>query len=410
MERILLCGKLFTAEDGLVRERMAIRVVGERIAEIAPMERAAQWTGERLDWSGMFVLPGLIDAHLHVCAAGGASLVDPTQLPGSCAFDAYERARIDLMSGFTTVRDEGGQDFVDVSLRDAINRGQVEGPRMLVSGRVIGATGGHADGRFAPGMTGGDWGLIIDSPDAGRRAARYALKYGADQIKLMATGGVMSQGDEPGAQELTYEEMAAILEVVRMHGKLSSAHAHGASGIKAAVRAGVRTIEHGMLMDEECMDLMAREGTYLVPTIIAAHRIAHRGAQAGLSAGVVDKAKACLENHYLNLMKCREKGVKIGFGTDAGTPLNYHGEQAEELELMVEAGFSPLEALTSATRVNAGLLGWQDRVGTLAPGKLADLVAVAGDPLRHPGVLREVALVMKGGCLVKGGRAGAADE
>lgn len=401
MVTILHCGTLFPALNEEAQKRLAVEIVDGKISRIAPVGEAVTWQGEVIDLGEYFVMPGLIDAHVHVCAGGdGGDFDNSKTLVGTCMIDAMERAQADLDAGFTTLRDAGAQNYVDVSLRDAIEAGRISGPRMVVSGRCLGATGGHADSHFAPGFS-LDTSLIVDSPDAARRAARYNIKYGVDQIKLMATGGVLSTGDQPGAQELTEAEMRAAIEIAEMHGKLSSAHAHGAAGIKAAVRAGISSIEHGMMMDEECIELMDKHGVTLIPTIIAGYQVVEAGARMGLPPDFVDKAKRCLENLNENLQKCRAAGLLIGFGTDAGTPANPHGKQALEFSLMTQAGFRPAEALLAATRVNASLIRREHEIGAVEPGKLADLIAVKGDPLRDITAMRKVAFVMKGGEVVR---------
>lgn len=400
MATILHCGQLFTAENEQSLRNMAVMVVDGKVEKVAPIGEAAAWNGDVIDLTGKFVMPGMIDGHTHVCSSGRGSFDNAQKLIGTCVFDAMELAEKDLMAGFTTIRDEGAQNFVDVSLRDAIAQGRAKGPRMVVSGMTLGATGGHSDSHYAPQydlVTA----LIVNSPDEARRAARYTIKYGADQIKLMATGGVMSVGDEPGAQELTYEEMRAAIEIAEMHGKLSSAHAHGAAGIKAAVKAGITSIEHGMMMDDECIELMVKHGTYLIPTIIAAHQIIEEGPSIDLNPDFIEKAKRCLANHAANLERCRGAGVKIGFGTDAGTPCNYHGKQALELKLMRDVGFTPAEILLAVTRVNAQLLRMSDALGMVAPGMHADVIAMDESPLEDITAAQRVSFVMKAGIVYK---------
>ena len=401
MKTILLCGQLFTAEDERIQQNMAVLVCEQGIEAIAPIDAATAWEGERIDLTRSFVMPGLIDAHIHGCASGGNELTDLHKLIGTCVFDMLENVRADMLAGFTTLRDEGAYHFVDVSVRNAIAAGRAVGPRLLVSGLPIGATGGHADEHYAPPFDAVTASLIVDSPDAARRAARHNVKYGVDQLKLMATGGVMSLGSEPGAQELTFDEMRAVIEVAEMQGKLTSAHAHGAAGIKTAIRAGITSIEHGMMLDEECIELFVKHGTYLIPTIIAGHQIVVEGPAMKLNPATVEKSRRCLEHHAINLQKCRKAGVKIGFGTDAGTPANMHGKQALEFQLMTEVGFTPMETLLAATRVNARMIRREQSIGTLAPGKLADIIALPESPLQDITALARVQFVMVGGAVVR---------
>lgn len=401
MKKVIKCGKFFSAVDEKVMENIAITIEENRITAIGPVAAADCTGAEVIDLGDKFVMPGLIDAHTHVNMNGAPTVDTAGATVGELTINSILYAQKDLMAGFTSIRDEGAAGFSDVAVRDAINKGKIVGPRMLVSGVAVGTTGGHCDSHFAPGVVGGTFGNIIDGPDEGRRAARYTFKYGADQVKIMATGGVMSYGDEPGASELTYEEMKAILDVANSRGKLSSAHAHGAAGIKDAIRAGITSIEHGMLMDDECIDMMAEHGTYLIPTIIAAKLIVINGVASGIPDWAVAKAERCLENHHQNLLKCIKKGVKVGFGTDVGTPYNRHGEQGYEFELMVDFGFTPAQALQAATKVNATMMKWGDKVGTLEVGKLADVVAFAKSPLEDIKVMKDCAFVMKDGVVYK---------
>ena len=406
VKKVIKCGKFFSAVDDKVLENIAIVIDGNKIESVGPISGCNCDGCEVIDLSDKFVMPGLIDAHLHTLMNGEVTCMDDMgkNTIGDMTIDSMKNAQSDLMAGFTTVRDEGSYGFADIAVRDAINAGKITGPRMFVSGIPIGTTGGHCDSHYNPYITGQhSMGQVIDSPDAGRKAARYTLKYGADQIKVMATGGVMSIGDEPGAPEFTYEEMKAILDVPNSRGKISTAHAHGAEGIKIAIRAGITSIEHGMLMDEECMDMMVEHGTYLVPTIIAAERIVAMGVENGLPAEAVGKAQRCLENHGKNLEKCRAKGVKICFGTDAGTYYNRHGEQTREFGLMTEYGKFPVaECLIAATRTNAELMKWSDKVGTIEAGKLADVVAFDESPFDNIEIMNHCSFVMKDGVVYKG--------
>ena len=276
MKKVIKCGKFFSSVDESVKENIGVVIEGNKIIEIAPISDIKLADVEIIDLSDKFVMPGLIDAHMHVNLSGQTDIlpVFSGSTIGDLTLASYVNAKKDLMAGFTTIRDEGGFGFSDVALKNAINKGIVDGPRMLVSGEAIGSTGGHADSSLSPYVTGkSSLGTVIDSPDEGRKAARYNFKYGADQIKVMATGGVLSFGDDPGCPEMTFEEMKAILDVANSRGHISSAHAHGAGGIKMAIKAGITSIEHGMMMDEECIDMMVENGTYLIPTIIAANDV-----------------------------------------------------------------------------------------------------------------------------------------
>ena len=401
-KKVLKCGKFFDSMEECVKENVNVVVEGNKIVEVTtnPVDET---DAEVIDLSSKFVMPGMIDAHMHVMMNGETTaMIDMVKKrDADYAYDAMLNAQADLMAGFTTIRDEGAVGFVDISLRDAINAGKVAGPRMLVSGMAIGSTGGHADDPYRPDNKISGMAKVVDSPDQARQAARYTFKYGADQLKIMATGGVMSTGDEPGAPDLTYEEMKAALDIVKLHGKLSSAHAHGALGIKYAIKAGIQSIEHGMMMDEECMDMMVENGVYLVPTIIAAYRIVEHG--NALPAETVRKATQCLENHGRNLEMCRAKGVKIAFGTDTGTFCSPHGSQAYEFELMQKYGkFTVTESLVACTKTNAELIRWSDKVGSIEPGKLADIVAFNESPYDDISTMCRCAFVMKDGVVYKG--------
>lgn len=403
MKKLIRCGQFFSGKDETVQENMAIIIDKNKIIEVCPYHQLPTFDGEIIDLSNQFVMPGLIDAHVHINMNGEAdmmNLISHTTI-GELTLLSMNHAQKDLMAGFTTLRDEGAYGFSDVSLKNAINAGLVIGPRLLVSGMSISSTGGHGDNHLTPYMTGGSFSTIVNSPSEARKAARYTFKYGADQIKLMATGGVISFGDEPGAPELSFEEMKAALDIANSRGKLSSAHAHGAEGIKLAIRAGITSIEHGMMIDEEGIDMLAEYGVYLIPTIIAAYRIVEFGSQSGIPAWAVEKASRCLENHGTNLKKMIKKGVKIGFGSDAATPYNKHGEQGFEFELMTRYGFTPVQTLLCATKVNSELLKMNDKIGSIEVGKLADIVAFDKSPLLDIKAMTDCRFVMKDGVVYK---------
>lgn len=401
MKKIIKCGLLFSAVDETVKKDMTIVVENQKIVKVLS-QNECQDEGEIIDLSDKFVMPGLIDAHTHVCLDGSAHIDSIyNKLPGEIVLSALVQAKKDLMAGFTTIRDEGGPGFYDIALKNAIHSGLVEGPRMFVAGLGLSSTGGHADSHFAPHIQNASMGVIINGADEARKAARTNFKYGADHLKICATGGVASFGDEPGAMELTFEEMKAALDIANAKGKPSSAHAHGAKGIKAAIRAGVTSIEHGMLIDEEAMWMMKERHVYLIPTIIAAYRIIEEGQKGALPLWMVEKAQECLDQHGKNLKKMLEIGVQIGFGTDAGCPFDHHGEQAFEFELMTKYGFSPVQALLSATQVNAKLLKQQDVLGTIELGKFADVIAFDDNPLEDIRVMTKCTFVMKDGIVYK---------
>ena len=403
MKKVVLCGKLFTAENNDVQTNMAVVVEDNLITAVVPASEADTDGAEVIDLSDRFVLPGLIDGHMH-CTSNGDTREIPGYYPTSAeaTLNGVVNLKKDLLAGFTTVRDEGCNDFEDVALKKAINAGKIDGPRMITSGKCLTATGGHADSRYPYYLESGQHeSLVCDSPDAARKAARMVFKYGADQIKLMGTGGVMSMGDEPGAPEFTYEEMKAALDVANSRGRMSSVHAHGAEGMKIAIRAGIHSIEHGMLMDDEAIDMMAEHQTFLIPTIVAAKAIVENGVASGIHPENVEKAARCVANHYENLKKCLEKGVPICFGTDAGTPGNYHGTQTREFGFMQEAGLPTAYILQAATSRTARLLRMDDKIGTVEKGKLADLVAVPEDPFENIKTMENVCFVMKDGKVYK---------
>ncbi len=409
---IIKCGKFFDSVAECVKENVNVVVDGNRIVEVttAPVDET---DAKVYDFSDKFVMPGLIDSHVHIGLNGeptSAVLDMITLSDAERTIKAMLNAQASMMGGFTTLRDEGCAAFIDVALRNAINAGKIWGPRLFVSGIPIGSTGGHGDSHYRTDVSTGfladdiptsGLALIINNPDQARKAARFDVKYGVDQIKLLATGGVASIGDVPGAPDLTEEEMKAALDIANAHGRISSAHAHGAVGIKCAIRAGITSIEHGMLMDDDCIDMMAEYGVYLCPTMLAPHKIGEMS--KFLPAETVEKSRTCEKNQPAKLAKCREKGVKIVFGTDVGTFFSYHGKQAEEFELMTKnGGFSVTEALVSATKTAAEMIRWSDRIGSIEPGKFADIVAFDESPYDDITVMTRCSFVMKDGVVYKG--------
>jgi imidazolonepropionase-like amidohydrolase len=357
-----------------------------------------------IDLGDATLLPGLIDAHTHLAFASYDNWLQGT-LEGlrrtvpEKSIQATAHARATLMAGVTTVRDVGSLEYVDVGLRDAIRDGVVPGPRMLVAVHSLGARGGHCDdtgfpyGRFGaePGIEVG----IASGADSFRDAVRFQVKYGADVIKICATGGVLSLTDEVDTPQLTQEEMNAIVEEAHRLRKKVAAHAHGAEGAKVAIRAGVDSIEHGSFLDDEALRMMKERGTYLVPTLLAGEYTAGRAAVRGYPPEIEAKAKAALAARSDMFRKALRMGVKIAFGTDSA--VSPHGINAQEFGLMVGLGMKPADALRAATSAAADLLGLSKTLGTLGAGKTADVIAVPGDPLADVKVMEKVSFVMKGG-------------
>lgn len=405
MKQAIKCGKLFDSQNGKVLEDKVVIIEDKTIYDVIDLREFAQEPDmEVIDLSDKFVTPGLTDLHVHSGMNGeGNDRMDLLHhTPAELTLYSLKNVQQDLYAGFTTLRDCGSQAFVSVALRDAINKGDFEGPRMFVSGYALGSTGGHADSHYAPGVTcTAEEHPIIDGPDSARKAARFNLKNGADFLKFMSTGGVMSKGTTLGAQQLCDDEIAAIIEIANLYGVHTATHAHGTSGIKAAVRAGVTTVEHGMILDEEAIELMLEHGTYLTPTIIAAERICVKGPEMGLTPWMVEKANQALSHHEWGFRQCLEKGVPITFGTDSATPYNYHGKQGYEFELLQRFGMDPHKALVAATMTNAKVLGVDKTQGSVEKGKVADLCAWSCDPMEDVKTMQNCLFVMKEGVVVK---------
>jgi imidazolonepropionase-like amidohydrolase len=351
-------------------------------------------------------MPGFIDAHTHLSHPYFPDfrqrIIDSQRKTvAEEALDATEDLRKTLMAGFTTCRDVGSSDFLDIGLRNAVASGKIVGPRMLVATKSIGATGGHCDSgsgmRYGLRPETGVQQGVINSPDEARAAVRFNLKYGADLIKTCATGGVLSPNDEVDTPQLTQAELDALVDEAHALRKKTAAHAHGATGAKRAIRAGIDSIEHGSFMDDEALRLMKEKGTFYVPTLIAGWWIVQQVDQGKLTLSplVVAKARAAWGSVGQTFHKAVDMGVRIGFGTDAG--VYPHGMNATEFELMVEHGMKPVAALQAATSADAELLGLADRIGALEPGKLADIIAVPGDPTRDISATSKVKFVMKEG-------------
>jgi imidazolonepropionase-like amidohydrolase len=351
-----------------------------------------------IDLGDLTLLPGLIDAHTHLTMdiAGDWVTRSVRELPADAALRGARNARKTLLAGFTTVRDVGAGGFADISLMKAIDEGMVEGPRMIPSAHAIGITGGHCDDTgWAPGVNELSWrDGVADGVDEAVKAVRYQIKHGAKLIKVCATAGVLSFDATLGAQQLSDAELQAIVQEATRHGLKVAAHAHGTEGIKAAVRAGVASIEHGSMLDDEAIDLMKRRGTYLVPTAYLLTTFKFESLPPPIAAKARQVVPLAQESHR----RAIRAGVKIAFGTDAA--VYPHGDNAREFAVYVGYGMRPADALRTATLNAADLLGVTDR-GQIAVGKLADLIAVKGNPLEDVRVLQQVPWVMKGGVVVK---------
>jgi imidazolonepropionase-like amidohydrolase len=401
--------RLFDGRGDAVIPNGVVIVEGDRIKAVGsgiPIPAGARV----IDLGDSTLLPGLIDAHTHITFASTDNWLQGTidnlrRTVPEAAIRATGFARDTLLAGFTTVRDVGSAEYIDVGLREAIDDGVVPGPRILAAVHSLGARGGHCDESGFPYRRFGDEPGIEDGIASGadqfRDAVRFQVKYGADVIKICATGGVLSLADEVDTPQLTLEEMTAIVEESHRLRKRVAAHAHGAEGAKVAVRAGVDSIEHGSFLDDEALRMMKERGTYLVPTLLAGEYVAGRAAVRHYPPEIAAKAKAAVAVRSEMFRKAVKMGVKIAFGTDSA--VSPHGMNAQEFALMVDLGMAPAAALRAATSSAADLLGLAQTIGTLEPGKRADVIAVPGDPLADIKTMEKVSFVMKGGQVFRNG-------
>jgi imidazolonepropionase-like amidohydrolase len=384
--------------DGRILERATVLVENDKIVKIAQNSMNIPKDTQKIPLDGQTLLPGFIDAHIHICMDGSPDPVAASlsESPTLTTLKAAHSARRTLMAGVTTVRDMGAKDGIDFGLRQAINSGLIPGPRMLISGRLICMTGGH----------GWQIGLEANGPDEVRKAAREQIKAGADIVKLMATGGVLTPAVEPGSEQFTEAELRAGVEEAHKAGKKTATHAMGTRGILNALKAGIDSIEHGVYLDDETVSIMVKRKTPLIPTISALYNIESKGVEAGIPEYAVQKTLKVKPFHLESIRMAREAGVPVAMGTDAGTPFNMHGENLGEIKLLVDyGGFSPMGAIEAGTRIAARVLGLEKELGTVAEGKVADLVMVEGNPLDNMDVLlnqESICLVMQGGKIVKG--------
>ncbi len=403
-KKVIHAGRLIDGTSTVIRERVSILIEGDRIADVQDgfLKPAG---AEVIDLSRGTVMPGLIDSHTHITGEGTADAI--VRAVTLSAVDAAVRstvyARRTLEAGFTTIRNVGADGGADVALKKAINEGFVPGPRIWTARQTLSITGGHGDQGglrhdLSPSPT---WEQgIVDSPEEAAKAVRYQHKYGADLIKFTATGGVLSIGDSGDLQQFDDAEMKAIVTTAHMLGMKVAAHAHGKRGIEAAIRAGVDSIEHGTYLDAETIGVFKKHGAYLVPTVIAGKTVEEMAKKPGaLHPTVREKAAKIGPLMQAAFGRAWKGGVKIAFGTDSG--VSVHGENAREFGYMVEAGMPAIEAILSATRNAADLLGAAGDIGSVQKGRFADVIAVDGDPTRDITEMQRVRFVMKGGVVYK---------
>ncbi|HKB09613.1 MAG TPA: amidohydrolase family protein [Vicinamibacterales bacterium] len=393
---VLRAARMITAAGESVTAPAVVVIRGERIVSIG----GAVPAGARvIDLGAATLLPGLIDLHTHLTSTGvhwEDELLKTT--PGQAALHGAHNALITLMAGFTACRDMGPTwPYTDIDLRKAIDEGVVPGPRLMAAGNYVSPTGGAGDARqFSIFVDVPIVRNLADGPDEIRKAVRTNLKQGADFIKILGTGAVLSKGAPPGSQQYTEAEMHVAVEEAARWGRHVAAHLHGTDGIKAGIRAGVRTVDHGSMMDAEAVELLRTHHAYFVPTLYTSESIA---ANAGVPDSEKIRSKEIKEIKDRSFRMVLDAGLPIGFATDAAVVP--HGENAREFAYRVRLGQSPMAAIVSATRTAAEIMGWTDRIGTIEPGKFADIIAVAGDPLRDITELEHVTFVMKGGTVYK---------
>jgi imidazolonepropionase-like amidohydrolase len=410
---VLKAARMFDGKSNAIVKPGLVVVSGGRIVGVGAAA-AIPAGAETIDLGDATLLPGFIDAHTHLTMNYREdytrAMLDGLQktVPEK-AIEATVNARITLLGGFTTVRDVGSSDFLDVGLRNSIDKGIIPGPRMLVCVHAIGATGGHCDETgFRSGVFGKERGPeegVVNGADQARYAVRLAHKYGATIIKTCATGGVLSLADAVDTPQLTQAELDAIVDEAHALKLKTAAHAHGAEGAKRAIRAGIDSVEHGSFLDDEALDMMKQRGTYYVPTLMAVQGLSEQIAKGiPIPPAIKVKAEDAIAHIHLTFQRALAKNIKIGLGTDAA--VYPHGRNAEEFHQMVDLGMKPLDALKAGTSADADLLGLSSKIGTLEIDKFADVVAVPGDPVENIRQTEHVFFVMKEGVIYRNDSAG----
>lgn len=403
---IVRAGRLFDPQAGRMLDRPVIVVVGNKITSVASGNPPSILGATLIDLGDATLLPGFIDVHTHLTSDAGSGGYEGLGISSPrAALIGAKNARLTLLAGFTTVRNVGAEGYSDVALRDAINAGDVIGPRMQVSGPPLGITGGHCDNSLLPFEFHYSAEGVADGREAVMHRVREVIKYGADVVKFCASGGVFSKGDNPLLEQYSPEEMKVLIEESHRLGRKVATHAHSAISIKDAVRAGVDSIEHGIFLDDEGIALMKEHHTFLVPTSYPLFWFEEHAPQMRLPPWVMEKSAIIIPAAKKNMAKAFRAGVRVALGTDAG--VYPHGQNGGEFWSMVELGLTPTQALQSGTVNAAELMGWTDRIGVIREGMFADMVAVKGDPLSDIRLLQHVQFVMKDGVVYKNEISGA---
>lgn len=398
--KIIKAGSLFDSSSGKVTKDAVIVIEDEKIVAVGGSRTAIPAGAEVIDLSSSFVLPGVMDMHTHVVGnLDNYFFARYFQSPHRETIGGVVNAEKTLMAGFTTIRNVGASDYADVALRNAINEGEIPGPRMAVSGPGLGITGGHCDRNSLNASFEERSDGVADGPWAVRAQVRKNIKYGVDLTKFCATGGVFSKGTKVGMTQYTLEEMQAIVDESHTHGRKVAAHAHGNEGIKRAILAGVDSIEHASFLDREAVQMGIDRGTYFALDIYNTEYTLEMGAANGVPEENINKERAVGTTQRQSFTLAVNMGAKVVFATDSG--VYPHGDNGKQFARAVRFGMTPEQAIMSATSLTAELLGWEDKVGEIAAGKYADIIAVHGNPLENISELEDVDFVMKGGVIYK---------